>query len=615
MARAGNAAAVTRALQSLRRLNLTPSFEARASLRTSPKRKPLPAQASESTQSIAAAKKRLPPLPPSQPTIVTTLDNGLRVATQESPGHFVAAGVYIDTGTRYETDETAGASHILDRMSFKSTKDLPTEELVSQLEKLGGNVIAHSSREAVMYQAAVFRHDLPKVMQIFSQVINHPLLLPNELDETRTTTMYEIAELSQKPEMMLPEVLHGVAFNSNGSDNVNTLGRPLLCPAEVLDHITPDTLRKFKDTWYTPNRMVVAGVGMDHAMMVDLATKYFGSMPKTSPELLETQQKLSLPATYTGGIQILDTTNDPPHANPDVRPLTHVYIAFEALSMSDPDIYALATLTSLMGGGGAFSAGGPGKGMYTRLYTNVLNRYWWVEQCNMVSYSYLDTGLFGITASVPPSEESHAGVLPVLLDQLVWMTTMIREDELSRAKNQLKSSLLMSLESKVLELEDIGRQVMVHGRRLSVNEMIQRIEDLTVDDLIRVARRMVLGEDTPSPLAFDDGWTKPWVRTGNGSPTVLIQGPVGERDPLRQAEAVLKDWGVGRYQVSGTSSNVNSSAAGKKGLLVPGLSNRQYSTSSSSVVSTGSGRGKSIHELIAEKYKEISLDDDSSKSK
>ncbi|TPX45264.1 hypothetical protein SeMB42_g04072 [Synchytrium endobioticum] len=560
MASAATSATIKRALQSLSLTSPSPSFANRATLRTSPSKpyRPLPARALPATNHGLLSHKRIIPQV-ANPTQVTTLDNGLRVATQESPGHFVAAGVYIDTGTRYEDDETAGASHILDRMSFKSTEEFTTTQLVSQLEKLGGNIVAHSSREAVMYQAAVFRHDLPKVMQIFSQVINHPLLLPNELDETRTTTMYEIADFSQKPDTMLPEVVHEIAFGETTPENVgslrncwtstrspkvNTLGRPLLCPRDVLDNITPDVLRKFKETWYTPNRMVIAGVGMDHAMMVDLATKYFGQMRHPSPEILQKQHDLSKPATYTGGIRIIDTSSDPPPANPDERPLTHVYLAFEALSMSDPDIYALATLASLMGGGGSFSAGGPGKGMYTRLYTNVLNRYYWVEQCNMVSYSYLDTGLFGITASVPPSDESHVGVLPVLLDQLMWMITTIGGDELARAKNQLKSSLLMSLESKMLELEDIGRQVMVHGQRLSVNEMIRRIEDLTSEDLMRVARRIVLGEDIPSPLKYDDGWTRPWVRTGRGNPTVLIQGPIGEKDPLTEVEKVLMEWGL-----------------------------------------------------------------------
>ncbi|TPX67849.1 hypothetical protein SpCBS45565_g03426 [Spizellomyces sp. 'palustris'] len=484
------------------------------------------------------------------PTRITTLPNGLRIASQEAPGHFVAVGIYVDAGTRYETDRTSGCSHVLDRSSFKSTKDFTTEQLVQQLESLGGNVVAHSSREAIMYQAAVFRHDLEKMMQIYGQVVRHPLLLPQEMDDTRSTTLYEIQDLSMRPDMTLPEILHAVAFrNSDGTPS--TLGRPLLCPIENLEAMTPELLREYRSTWYTPDRMVVAGIGMDHQMLVDLATREFGDMSPATPDIIALQQQQTKPAHYSGGIELIDAKDLPPSPNPDDRPLTHVYIAFEALSMSDPDIYALATLTSLMGGGGSFSAGGPGKGMYTRLYTQVLNRYHWVESCNMINFSYLDTGLFGIQAAVPPSPEAHEHIIPILCDQLLRMTTEIGGDELSRAKNQLKSSLLMSLESKVVELEDVGRQVMVHGKRLSVSEMCKRIEMLTAEDLKRVARRVVLGDDTPSPLDFGDEAQKPWKRTGDGNATVLVQGPIFEKDAFLDMEQHLAAWRIGRKNQGG----------------------------------------------------------------
>ncbi|KAJ3078877.1 Mitochondrial-processing peptidase subunit alpha, partial [Quaeritorhiza haematococci] len=425
-----------------------------------------------------------------------------------------------------------------------STEDLGTEQLVQKLESLGGNIIAHSSRESIMYQAAIFRHDLEKVVSIFSSIIQRPLFLPEELDETRQTTAYEIQELSTRPDMMLPEILHAIAFSNPDQTSFNTLGRPLLCPMDKLETMTPEVIREFRSTWYTPERIVIAGVGMDHEYLVNLVDKHFSGMPKATPEIIAKQKALTKPAEYTGGIQFIDAHEMPPSPNPDDRPLTHVHIAFEGLSMSDPDIYALATLTSLMGGGGAFSAGGPGKGMYTRLYTQVLNRYHWVESCNMLNYSYLDSGLFGISASVPPSPDSHRSILPILCDQLLTMTAHITEEELSRAKNQLKSNLLMSLESRIVELEDVGRQIMVHGKRLGIQEMCKRIETLTPDDLKRVARRMVFGADIPSPFQYE-GCT-PWVRTGNGEPTVIIQGPLKYNDPLMSAPTVLSNWKIGR---------------------------------------------------------------------
>ncbi|KAJ3107354.1 Mitochondrial-processing peptidase subunit alpha [Phlyctochytrium planicorne] len=536
------------------------------------------------------------------PTIVSTLPNGLQVASQEAPGHFVTVGVYVDAGTRYETDRTAGASHVLDRLAFKSTENLPAPTLISSLETLGGQITAHSSRETMTYQASVFPSDLPETVRLLAEVVTKPSILEEEVEEVKETTRFEIAETEWKMDVVLPERLHAIAFGEVGTkglgeetiekqvrdkegksgsriasgirnlfgkggkeeaeDDVaaasspssasastpSTLGRPLLCDLDTLNRITPEIIKEYRAAWFTPDRMVLAGVGMSHTALRSLAEREFGHLPAPSAEIKALQKQLSPPPKYTGGILIQDTTGLPPSPNPDDRTLTHVYIAFEAPSMSDPDIYALATLSTLMGGGGSFSAGGPGKGMYTRLYTQVLNRFGWIESCNMLSFSYVDTGLFGITASVPPSYQTHEHIAHILCDQLHRMTDGFTAEELSRAKNQLKSNLLMSLESRSVELEDIARQVMVqNGKRVGVSEMCRRVDVVQEEDLVRVARRVVLGEEVKSPLMFGDEGVKHWKRRPGGGVSVLVHGPLvgGRGDPLRRISRTLKEWGVG----------------------------------------------------------------------
>merc|ERR1712137_778521 len=219
----------------------------------------------------------------------------------------------------------------------------------------------------------------------------------------------------------------------------------------------------------------------------------------------------SLPSQYTGGFLTLPPI--PPPANPMLPRLSHIHLAFEALPISSPDIYALATLQTLLGGGGSFSAGGPGKGMYSRLYTNVLNQHGWVESCVAFNHSYTDSGLFGIAASCAPTYVSH--MLDVMCRELKTLSDetgygILRDEEVSRAKNQLRSSLLMNLESRMVELEDLGRQVQVHGRKVGVKEMCSKIEAVTVKDLRRVAKQ-VFGGDTHN------------AGKGSGAPTVVLQ--------------------------------------------------------------------------------------------
>jgi processing peptidase subunit alpha len=183
--------------------------------------------------------------------------------------------------------------------------------------------------------------------------------------------------------------------------------------------------------------------------------------------------------------------------------------------------------------------------MYTRLYTQVLNRNGWIESCNVVNHSHTDNGVFGITAAVPSDQATHHHVAQVVCDQLLLCTTTCRPEELDRAKNQLKSSLLMSLESKSLELEDIGRQVLAYGKRMNVLDMCKRIDLVTSDDVIRVARRVFLKEDKPSRFDFHDGFCNPSIRTGDGSPTILVHGPLtGSKDSLWNVEQTIAKWGL-----------------------------------------------------------------------
>jgi mitochondrial-processing peptidase subunit alpha len=245
-------------------------------------------------------------------------------------------------------------------------------------------------------------------------------------------------------------------------------------------------------------------------------------LPNTPTPSQYRHPNLNIPSHYTGGFLTLPPI--PPPANPAHPRLSHIHLAFEALPISSPDIYALATLQTLLGGGGSFSAGGPGKGMYSRLYTNVLNQHGWVESCVAFNHSYTDSGLFGISASCSPAQVAQ--MLEVMCRELQALTletgfTCLQTAEVNRAKNQLRSSLLMNLESRMVELEDLGRQVQVHGRKVGVKEMCRKIEELTIEDLRRVAKTVVGG------LVENAG-------QGSGAPTVVLQE--GEQEGVKLKE-------------------------------------------------------------------------------
>ncbi|KFH41641.1 Mitochondrial-processing peptidase subunit alpha-like protein [Hapsidospora chrysogenum ATCC 11550] len=498
------------------------------------------------------------PKEPTELDQITTLPNGLRVASEALPGSFSGVGVYLEAGSRFENESLRGVSHIMDRLAFKSTAQRSADEMLETVEALGGNIQCASSRESMMYQAATFNQAVPMTAALLAETIREPRVTDEEVAAQIETARYEIAEIWSKPELILPELVHTAAFKDN------TLGNPLLCPEERLGSIDRSTVMMYRDLFYRPERMVVAFAGVEHGEAVKLAERYFGDMKtraeegllsgRTGSETSEgelsdssasttpsasssppshsglmskipflknisttaaasaavsntppTDLEIRQPSHYTGGFLALPP--QPPSLNN--ANFTHIHLAFEGLPVASDDIYALATLQTLLGGGGSFSAGGPGKGMYSRLYTNVLNQHGFVESCVAFNHSYTDSGLFGISASCLPGHTS--AMLDIMCQQLHALTlesglSRLQTIEVERAKNQLRSSLLMNLESRMVELEDLGRSVQVHGRKVPVREMCRRIEALTVEDLRRVARDVVGGGGR-----------------GSGAPTVVLQ--------------------------------------------------------------------------------------------
>ncbi|KAJ5017846.1 Mitochondrial-processing peptidase subunit alpha [Colletotrichum sp. SAR 10_99] len=476
---------------------------------------------------------------PKEPTdldAITTLPNGLRVASEALPGSFSGVGVYVDAGSRYEDAGLRGVSHIMDRLAFKSTSGRSADDMIEQVEALGGSIQCASSRESMMYQAASFNSAVPTTIGLLAETIRDPNLTEEEIAEQLLTAEYEINEIWSKPELILPELVHTAAFKDN------TLGNPLLCPEDRLGAISRETILRYRDLFYRPERIVVAFAGVEHGEAVQLAEQYFGDMKASEPTLSRTGSETSIsdassfasstsssssspspvqqPSKLLSKVPFFKNLStsapanaDPPSNNPSNPNYTHIHLAFEGLPINSDDIYALATLQTLLGGGGSFSAGGPGKGMYSRLYTNVLNQHGWVESCVAFNHSYTDSGLFGISASCIPGRT--ASMLDVMCRELRALTldtgfSALKKGEVDRAKNQLRSSLLMNLESRMVELEDLGRQVQVHGRKIPVTDMCRKIEALTVEDLRRVARMVVGG------MVENAG-------RGSGAPTVVLQ--------------------------------------------------------------------------------------------
>lgn len=215
---------------------------------------------------------------------------------------------------------------------------------------------------------------------------------------------------------------------------------------------------------------------MDHDELVRNVEKFF----VTQPAIWDTEKITGYGADsvdksisqYTGGLR-KEECDIPIYAAAGLPELSHIVIGLEGCSHQDKDFVPMCVLNILMGGGGSFSAGGPGKGMYSRLYTNVLNRYHWMFSATAYNHAYSDSGIFCIHASAPPNNVRE--MVEVVTRELVNMQSEPGKEELSRAKIQLQSMLLMNLESRPVVFEDVGRQVLATGHRKRPEHFITEI--------------------------------------------------------------------------------------------------------------------------------------------
>eukprot|EP01137_Pigoraptor_chileana_P014828 Opistho-2@69986 len=415
-------------------------------------------------------------------TRLTILPNGIRVASTPTFGQFATVGVFMKSGARFERDDETGVAHFADRIAFKSTHKRTQAQLVDELVSLGGNASCSSSRDTIVYSASVFASDLDRLVEILADSVTNAQITTQEVDELRSAIYYERDQLDTKAPSIMPELIHQAAYNGKG------LGHSLCCPRDRVDHVTAEDVRAFVSRNYTAPRMTIAAAGCDHAALVDLAHQHFGHLPKGTTE--SPMDPPAPPSPYVGGDVRMDGESD----------WTHLALAFESVPFVEDDFYPMSVLQVMMGGGDSFSAGGPGKGMYSRLYLEVLNQYAWMESSIAVHAAYSDTAVFGVQCSASP--KNALSMVRTAVDQLRKIKKRPGPVELNRAKAMLRSLVLMNLESRSLLADDMGRQVLWVGKCLTASDICANIEKVTGDDIIRVASRVL--KSRPTVAAFGD---------------------------------------------------------------------------------------------------------------
>ncbi|KAL9186873.1 hypothetical protein ACHAXT_010593 [Thalassiosira profunda] len=430
-----------------------------------------------SAPAAAAAHATFPPYLLAAPTTeITTFPSGLRVASETILGSSTATvGVWIDAGSRYETSRNNGAAHFLEHMAFKGTQKRTQYQLEVEIENMGGHLNAYTSREQTVYFAKVFEKDVPRAMDILADILLKSKLDPAAVGRERSVILREMQEVNRQHEELVLDHLHATAFEGSG------LGRTILGSEANIRSLTRDDLREYIDTHYLAPQMVIAGAGaVDHAALCELAEGYFGGL---RTELDEEERRGDAVCLDEGKFVGSDVRI---HFQSDA--MAHLALAYEGSSWTSEHAYPLMLLQTLIG---AYDRAA-GKTVTSRLCHDVATN----ELANSISTfntCYNDTGLFGLYAVA--EREKVGDLMASVTHNIARLADDVTEEDVERGKIALKATMLMGLDGNTNVCEDIGRQLLTYGRRMTAAEIFARIEELSLDDVRAAAYKVFHDKD------------------------------------------------------------------------------------------------------------------------
>ncbi|CAM9703821.1 unnamed protein product, partial [Ectocarpus fasciculatus] len=422
-------------------------------------------------------------------TEMTTLANGLTIATHDMPGLMCSVALLVKTGSTAELQDgsedkdNTGVVHTLELTAFGDTPTMSREEVHGSIEKLGGIVQCVAQRESITFFMDVFKNKVDESLDILSESVLNASLSEEEIDSGKADLQFQRETLP--PEFLSKDAVVMAAYHGQ------PLGNSHYCPENKIEKLTRQKVLDFKSKYFVPENCIISASAVEHESFVKKVEKAFAGFSVDARAGASTSVQ---PSTYTGGMVV------------DQRTLREEFVrctvAFEVGGWNSDQFVASCVLQTLLGGGSSFSAGGPGKGMYTRLYREILNRYGWVESAEAFISCHRDVGLLGIDGSC--RADGIGPVIQVFLDQLIQVTVHeVTDVELSRAKNMLKSMMFMQLESRLITCEDIAKQLLVYGERRDTATLCRQIDAITAADILKLARSMLKYDPAVAVVGHD----------------------------------------------------------------------------------------------------------------
>jgi predicted Zn-dependent peptidase len=401
---------------------------------------------------------------------VTRLPSGLTIVTDSMPHLQTASlGVWVGSGSRDEEPNEHGISHLLEHMAFKGTKRRTARQIAEEIEAVGGDINAATSFETTAYFASVLKTDLPMAVDVLSDILSNPTFDPAELKREQNVIVQEIGATEDAPDDLVFDYLQATAFPNQ------PMGRAILGTPQTVCSFKDQNLRAYLARNYRAPDMVVAATGsVEHGTVVAEVERRFGHFNGPAAPVPQA-------AKFGGGVKL------------EARELeqVHIALALEGLPQRDPDLFSLQVFAIVLGGG-----------MSSRLFQEVREKRGLCYTISSFHAPYADTGMFGIYAGTDSGDVQE--LMRVVVDETAAAAGSITEAEVNRAKAQIKVGLLMALESSGARARQLANQILVYGRPLPIEEMVARIERVTVEST-RATGAALMARARPAIAALGPG--------------------------------------------------------------------------------------------------------------
>jgi len=407
------------------------------------------------------------------------LSNGIRVVLENMPtSRSVSFGIWVKTGSRNEQETNNGISHFIEHMMFKGTERYSAKDIADVFDGIGGNVNAFTSKEYTCYYAKVLDEHVPIAVDVLADMFFRSKLASDELAKEKNVIIEEISMYEDTPDDIVHDRIAKAAYGDH------PLGMPILGTEPNLQAMTADDLRGFIETHYGSDAIVISAAGNIGDSMLELFERHFGGAAQQNRP--SKASPMTAPA-FVGGHDYLRKKTEQ----------NHLCIAMPGCAQDDPLLYTMILLNNAIGGG-----------MSSRLFQEIREKRGLAYSIYSYHTSHADSGIFTIYAGTTPKQTAE------VLDLVYGVIEDVRDngllpEELRKGKEQMKGSLIIGLESTSSRMTRNGKNELMLGRHFTLDDLIHRIESVTMDDVRTLARRMFGG---PCATAMVGGSDKPLLK-------------------------------------------------------------------------------------------------------